>query len=502
MFVAERRTSGGELSVAPSHFPTVPLNVPLVLDLDGTLLRSDLLFESLAAAAKRNPLVLIMGLWWLFVGGRARLKAELAQYAVPDSELIPVNDEVVRLAENEALAGRSVVLATAAHELLAFRIAKRFAFISRTMASSESVNLKGRRKADALRAAYPQGYIYAGDSAADLTVWVSAKAAVTVGVNHRLAARVDALAIPIRAITLPTPGLRVFAKAIRVQQSIKNVLVFAPLFLAGRYADLSAWTAAFSAFVALALVASATYLVNDFLDLADDRRHWTKRNRPLAAGLFPLRTVFLALPVLASTGLLLASATGRGVLALVLLYAAVTLSYSVWLKRVPLLDTLIIAGLFSLRLLIGVVAIGAAISIWLFLFSTALFLSIALAKRHTELLRMKDTNREGNGGRGYRAADVPFVLSMGTGAALSSTAFLSLYLVSDGVHASFYATPQFLWVAPVAIFLWLGRIWLLSQRGELDDDPVAFAVKDRPSFLLGGAVGLSFVLAASVSLPL
>lgn len=486
---------------AASAMPEIAITAPLVLDLDGTLVRSDLLLESFTVALKRNPGMAFICLWWLVARGISHLKNQLAKIAVPDIDVIPVNTKVLAFAEAEAAAGRSVVLATAADSILATRIARRFAFISRLISSDGITNLKGSRKAASLSKLYPQGFIYAGDSAADLPVWRAASAAVTVETSARVSARVKSLGIPVHAIHREKPQWRVFVKAIRLQQWVKNTLVFAPVALAGLYADPLSWGRAGMAFTAIGLIASATYLLNDLSDIADDRRHWSKRNRPLAAGTMPITTALVTMPVFLGAGIACAAALGIGVLAVTLVYGATTLSYSLWLKRVPILDTVMLAGMFSIRLLLGVVAIGAVISPWLFVFSMALFLSISLAKRHTEVLGMQKEGILETAGRGYRAVDQPFILALGASAAVSAIAFLSLYLMDDTMRSSVYASPQFLWIAPVAILLWIGRIWLLSQRGELDDDPVAFAVRDRLSLMLGLSVTLAFALAVTVKLP-
>jgi 4-hydroxybenzoate polyprenyltransferase len=488
--------------IPASALPQVPVSAPLVLDLDGTLIRGDLLFESFAAALKQNPMMVFLCLWWLVTGGIALVKNRLARFSVPNADLIPVNDLVLAFAEGEAAAGRRIVLATAADRLLAKRIARRFPFISHVLASDGHINLKGKHKSAALVEAYPDGFIYAGDSQADLAIWRSASAAITVETPARLSAKVKALGIPVHAINSQRSFWRIFFKAIRLHQWVKNVLVFAPLALAGRYADPVAWVLAGAAFISMGLIASSTYLVNDLSDIADDRRHWSKCRRPLASGAMPIAVALGIIPLLLVAGFAMAAVVGWQALAVTAVYGAATLSYSFRLKRIPILDTMLIAGMFSLRLLLGVVAIGAVISPWLFVFSVALFLSMALAKRHTEVKRMQKRGETGMAGRGYRADDEPFILSFGTSTAAASAGFLSLYLTSLPNSAAAYGAPQFLWIAPVAITLWLGRIWLLSQRGELDDDPVVFAMRDKVSIALGLSVAMAFVLAAAVKLPL
>jgi 4-hydroxybenzoate polyprenyltransferase/phosphoserine phosphatase len=479
----------------PDEILGAALDQPLVLDLDRTLARTDMLFECLAAALARNPLVILFAIFWL-MQGKAVLKRRLAQVASLDLDGMPVNEAVVALATREAARGRTIVLATAAEELMAHRIARRFPFITRVFASNGTVNLKGAAKARLLREAFPGGFIYAGDSHADLAIWREASEIVTVGAGGATLKAARALGKPVLA--MPGAGLSgaVLRKAIRMKQWAKNALVFAPVALAGLIFDASAWGHALAAFLALSLVASATYLVNDLFDLADDRQHWTKRNRPLASGAMRIEYGLALVPLLALAGFGLAALLGAKVLAVVVLYTVVTLAYSFGIKRVAILDVAMLAGLFTLRLFLGVVAIGVVISPWLFVFSMALFLSLSIAKRHTEVVRAVLHGKTKLAGRGYVARDEPLLLAMGMGAAMSAIVLFALYLSSDAVRRAFYSAPEFLWIAPVALFLWLGRVWLKSQRGELDDDPVAFALRDGPSLALGAMLGLGFLLAA------
>jgi 4-hydroxybenzoate polyprenyltransferase len=499
LFASGSETYGDLFDAVPQSRPDqildAPLDQPLVLDLDRTLARTDLLFECLAAALARNPLVILFAVFWM-MQGKAVLKRRLAQAAALDLDRLPVNEAVVALAAREAARGRTIVLATAADELMAHRIARRFPFISRVFASDGTVNLKGAAKAWVLRQAFPGGFVYAGDSHADLAIWREASEIVAVGAEVATLKAARALGKPVLA--MPGTGLSsaVLRKAIRMKQWAKNALVFAPVPLAGLVFDVSAWGRALVAFLALSLIASATYLVNDLFDLADDRQHWTKRNRPLASGALRIEYGLVLVPVLALAGFGLAAAAGLKVLAVVALYTVVTLGYSFGLKRVAILDVTTLAGLFTLRLFLGVIAIGVAISPWLFVFSMALFLSLSIAKRHTEVVRAVLHGKTKLAGRGYVARDEPLLLAMGMGAAMSAIVLFTLYLSSDAVRHAFYSAPEFLWVAPVALFLWLGRVWLKSQRGELDDDPVAFALHDRPSLALGGVLGLGFLFAA------
>ncbi len=498
--VFQKETGGGSIlaeaerrSPARSAF-AAPLDQPLVLDLDFTLLRTDVLFESFACMLKRNPLVILLAAYWL-LRGKAVLKRKLAEFSPPATELLPANERVVALAEHEFAAGRRVVLATAADELMARRIAARFPFIGETLASNGQQNFKGEVKAAALAARFPEGFLYAGDSDEDIAVWALASESVIVDPSARLSRRVAALGKPTMRIEGAPKGLRLIVKALRLKQWAKNALIFAPVGLAGLALDPLAWERAGMAFLALGLVASATYLLNDMVDLADDRAHWTKRNRPLASGALRLDRGLRLMVELLCLGFALSILVDWKVSAVVGVYMAATLAYSFRLKRTPILDVAMLAGLFTLRLFLGVVAIGAVISPWLFVFSMALFLSLAIAKRHTEVVRMVLHNKVSIAGRGYIARDEPLLLAMGLSSAASAIVLFSLYLTAEAFRAAVYTAPNFLWATPVVLFLWLGRIWLLSQRGELDDDPVAFAIKDKTSLLLGGTLGAAFLMA-------
>lgn len=481
--------------VVPAVQLSAPLEQPLVLDLDRTLIKTDLLFEAFAAALHKNPFIIFLVCWWL-MQGKAVLKRKLAERAALDLDVIPVTPAIERLARAEAARGRTIVLATAADEMLARRIARRFTFISRVFASDGQQNLKGRTKADLLARAYPQGFIYAGDSASDMPVWAAASSVVLVPLHRGLERKVRRLGKPMLVTEDSNMSFGTALRALRIKQWAKNALVFAPVALAGMLADPHAWSQATLAFLALGLIASATYVINDLFDLSDDRRHWSKKKRPLAAGDMRIEFGLVLVPCMALAGLSLAGLAGPLVLATVLTYAAATLAYSLFLKRVPVLDVLTLASLFTLRLFLGVVAIGAVISSWLFVFSMALFLSLSVAKRHTEVVRMALNGRSKTAGRGYVARDENFLLVLGVGSALSAIVLFSLYLTAEAVRAAFYTAPQFLWLAPVVLFLWLGRVWLLSQRGELDDDPVAFALKDKVSIALAGVLVAGYGLAA------
>ena len=474
---------------------------PLVLDLDGTLLRTDLLLEAMLHYVKQQPLRLFQLLFWA-CRGIAHLKHQVALRAEIAIDLLPVNEALAGYARGAAEAGRTVVVATAANQLLARKVCARFSFLGEAIASCETINLKGARKAEALNARFPDGYVYAGDASTDLQVWKHARFGVFAGRNPRLLREMAQLTAVEADFSGRPATLAVWMRALRIHQWAKNGLIFLPLMLAGGLLDLAGWVACALGVVAMGLTASATYLINDLVDLEVDRQHWTKKNRPMASGAIGIPQAIAAAGLLLVAGLALSAAVGGlPVFGLVLLYCAATLGYSLSLKRVPLLDVTILAGLFTLRLALGAVIVDVRLSSWLAVFSMFLFLSLALAKRSTEIGR-KAASAGGAGtsgpmhGRGYVPADAPIVAALGVAAAVAGVVIMVLYLIDEAFSNALYTLPEMLWGAPVLIGLWLGRMWLLCGRGLLNDDPVAFAVRDRISVMLGAGVLASFAGAA------
>ncbi len=481
---------------ASPPIPTAgPKPVPLVIDLDGTLLRTDLLLEGAVSLLRRNLLMVLAMLLWL-PRGKAYFKRKVAERAVLDIATMPANAALLAHIEAERAAGREIVLATAADELMALKVMQAFPVFDRVVASDGVRNLKGEAKAAQLASLYPQGFDYAGNSAADLPVWARAQSLIVVEAPGGVARAARALGKPVREFPAAS-RLRALTKGLRLHQWAKNGLVFVPLVLGGRAGDPAAWGLALAAFLALGLVASASYLLNDLLDLPHDRAHWSKRERPLASGRLPLSAGIAATILGLAGGLAVAFAAGPAVLVGVLAYLALTLTYSAWLKRVPMLDALTLGGLFTLRIAVGVAAVGVAWSPWLLTFSMFLFTSLSFAKRQTELRGAAKRGRSGKlSGRGYQSADEPVVLAFGIAAGLASVVIFILYLANEAFRHAALAAPLALWAFPMVLVLFMGRVWLLAGRDELHDDPVAFAVKDRPSLALAGIAGLAFGIAA------
>jgi len=482
-------------SLEPGRGLDLDLDLPLVLDLDGTLVTVDTLHESFFLFLKRNwGAAWRTPLWTL--KGRAVVKQRLAsEVTEADVEAFPVNAELLAFSQREAERGREIVLATAADRAVAEKVVRRFPFIARVISSDGRRNLRGATKAEALAELYPQGFVYAGDSSPDLHVWRRSKGAIVASPSPRLLGRAHDATEVLATFPRRALGLNGLRRALRLHQWAKNALVFVPLALGGKLLDPHAWIAATQAFLAISLLASASYLLNDLWDLPEDRQHWTKRHRPLASGELPisLGVGLIALFGLGAFGLALAAGTECA--GMLLLYLALSLAYSFRLKREPIIDVFSLAALFTMRLALGVVVTGVAFSPWLLVFSMFIFLSLSLAKRQTEILRMVEHGKNSAAGRGYKASDAPLVLGMGVASMVATVLIMVIYLIEDAFPKGIYHQPHFLWGFAPIIFLWLSRIWLKCHRGELNDDPVAYALKDKTSLIYAAAIGCVFLAA-------
>jgi 4-hydroxybenzoate polyprenyltransferase len=467
----------------------------LVIDLDGTLVCTNMLIECALSLIKQNPLAAFQMLAWLSKG-RAHLKQELARRVPIDTAALPINAHVKAYGAGEKSRGRQVYLATAADRSIAQPIADHCGFFDGVLASDGRVNLKGERKAEALGRLFPAGFAYAGDSRADIPIWARASEIILVGASRWTRRAVEQLGKP--TYSFPTPSrLGALIACARPHQWAKNSLVFVPAILSGAINAPHVLLATALSFAALCLVASSTYIINDLWDVADDRKHWSKRHRPIASGALPMSTALIASPVGLAAGLLLAMTAAPAALGVLLVYLVLTLAYSFAVKRVPVLDVTTLAGLFTLRLVLGIVSADVFASPWLLVFSMFLFSSLCFAKRYVEIQGTASRGQAAIASRGYRAEDAPLLFSLGLGAGISSIAIMVLYIMFDAFQRTFYGNTAWLWVFPLTLFLWISRIWLLAGRGQLHDDPVAFAVGDTVSLLLGCAMFAAFLLAWS-----
>ncbi len=470
--------------------------MPLVVDLDGTLVLTDLLHESAVLAVTRAPVAALGAVPALLRGDRAALKRRLAQAGPVEAADLPLREELVSFLREEKAKGRRLVLATAADELLALPVAARVGLFDEVLASDGARNLRGEAKRCELVARYGEkGFDYAADDRSDLPVFRSARKAILVGPGVRLRAEVERAGTPVSAELPGRPvRLRTVLSAIRVRQWVKNVLVFVPL-VTGQVFDVPVLRSAVFAFFALGFLASAVYVLNDLGDLAADRRHYAKRRRPLASGDLSILAGLSLVPLLLAGSFAFALALPAGARVLLAAYLATTTLYTLSLKRKVLVDVFTLAFLYTLRVLLGGAATGVPVSPWLLAFSVFLFLSLAFAKRASELLAMKERGHDGAAGRDWFVWDSLVVQILGVASAYLSSLVLAIYIHSD-VTKRLYAHPGWLWLLVPALLYWTSRVWVLVGRGEMDEDPIVFAARDRLTWALAVATAAVLLMAA------
>ena len=465
---------------------------PLCVDLDGTLIRTDLFVESLLAAL-RTDFSLILRLSRSIASGRAALKADLAERIEVDPSLLPYNDSVLSFVREERLRGRRVVLASASHRRLVEPIAQHLGLFDAVEATEGSTNLKGERKAERLVALFGEGgFDYIGNSASDDAVWLRARRALVVG--SRKPATKHAGAGPSISFPSTSPSLRDIFDAVRLYQWVKNLLVFAVLVADHRFTDVVLWTKAGLAFLAFGFCASSVYILNDLLDLRLDRAHPRKHERPFASGRVPLAFGLGLAPVLLVAAGILATFLPPAFGVVLVVYFVTTCAYSLWLKRKMLVDVFALASLYTLRLIAGAAAVGIPPSFWLLAFSMFLFLSLAMVKRYAELVESLNKGGEVAPGRGYRVADLEVLASLGSSSGFAAALVLGLYVNSQSQMPS-YRLPEAMWLLCPLLLYWVSRLWIMTRRGWMDDDPIVFSVRDRVSRIVAVVGAIIFAIA-------
>jgi 4-hydroxybenzoate polyprenyltransferase/phosphoserine phosphatase len=474
---------------AGSTSQLAPLGLPLCIDLDGTLLRIDTLYEAAFGAVLADWRMLLQIPRWL-AAGRARLKQELSARWEFTAAQLPYNEGVLQLIEFERARGRRIVLCTAADDRIANAVAAHLGLFDDVIASDGSSNLRGERKADALcRRFGERGFVYAGNDNTDCAVWRHAEAAVVVNAPASVARAAVKLCRVAATIDDRAPRMWAALRALRPYQWVKNLFTLVPLLAAGDFANGAAWRHSLAIMAAFCATASAIYLINDLSDLAADRAHPRKRLRPFASGALSLADGLAMVPVLLLLGAWLGTASGAAEALAV--YTVLSLGYTIRLKEQPLIDVFILAALYTIRLFGGGEASGHPVSMWLLGFSSFLFLSLALVKRVSELYRLQSASQSKIERRGYAVQDLPMLQMFGCASSFASAVVLSLYVQSDtALHA--YARPSMLWgVIPLLLF-WQCRLWLSTSRGYMNDDPIVYAARDWVSWLVfAGVVGVA-----------
>ena len=468
--------------------------VPLCVDLDGTLIHSDLLLETLILLLKRNPLYGFLLPVWLR-NGKAAMKAEIAKRVSLNPAALPYNQHFLDWLRGQQQAGRQLWLCTASNHRLAEAVAGHVQIFTGVLASSDTLNLSGSAKAARLVAQFGEkAFDYCGNARVDLAIWRVNRCAVAVNCQAKLLEKVKKVSEVAGIFPKPAGLWRPMLKALRPHQWAKNVLIFVPLAAAHRLGNFESIQQAVMAFLAFGFCASSVYLLNDMLDLEVDREHPRKRRRPFASGTLSLAYGLVLIPALLLITLLLAINLPMMFGVVLAGYYLLTIAYSFGLKRIVLIDTVTLAGLYTVRIIAGATAINVPLSFWLLLFSVFLFFSLALVKRYAELDAMQRHGKLKAAGRGYRIQDLPVLHSMGSASGYLCVLVLALYINSPEIEA-LYHHPKVIWCLCVLLLYWISRVWLKTHRGEMHDDPVIFALKDKASLLLVALAGLVVALA-------
>ncbi len=484
----------------------VPLRagVPLCVDLDGTLVKSDTLVDSVLAMARQHPAAVVRIPGWIREG-KASFKQHVTTAVTLDVAHLPYNQPLLEWLRKEHGAGRAIYLATAADRRLADRVAEYLGIFAGVLASDGETNLAGGNKLAAFRAQFGESFCYIGNAKPDTELLVACESPMVANPHRSLSAGLArAKVVPALSFQDRTPATKSWLRAIRLHQWAKNTLIFVPALLAHAL-NLPTLLAATVAFLSFGLCASATYIINDLLDIEADRRHPRKRRRPFAAGDLSafagvgavvgmmIASVLLALAV---PDVFAAFASGGERLAepyrfleWLGLYTVTTLLYSFYLKRKLLLDVFVLSGLYTVRILAGSAATGVPVSAWLAGFSVFLFLSLAFVKRFSELESLRERGGNVTNGRGYFVGDLEQLRSLGTGAAYAAVVVMTLYISNPDTTLLYRHTGR-MWLMVPVLLLWLSQVWMLASRGEMHDDPVVWAITDKRSLLLGGLMGL------------
>jgi 4-hydroxybenzoate polyprenyltransferase len=489
----------GEVPVVHGAGAELRPGVALCVDLDGTLVKSDTLLDTVLVVARQRPGLLVKVPGWI-AEGKAAFKRHLTTSVDLDVEHLPYNQPLLQYLREQHGRGRAIYLATAADVGLAERVAAFLGIFAGVLASDGSgVNLAGANKLAAMRAQFGEEFCYIGNAKPDVELLAACVSPMTANPDGALLAGMKRKGTVAAAnFEDRVPAVKSWLKAIRLHQWAKNMLIFVPLLLAHQW-NPGTFGGAITAFLSFGMCASATYIINDLLDLEADRKHPRKRRRPFAAGDISAIAGVMAVVVLLVGALVLAVALPRIVIAMpgdyklwqpykflgwLGFYTVTTLAYSLYLKRKLLLDVFVLSGLYTVRILAGSAATGVPVSAWLAGFSVFFFLSLAFVKRFSELESLRERGGAVTNGRGYFVSDLEQLRALGTGAAYAAVVVMTLYINNPETKVLYRHVIR-LWLVVPVLLLWLSQVWMLASRGEMHDDPVVYAITDKRSFLLG-----------------
>ena len=474
-------------------------HIPLVIDLDGTLVFTDTLYESALQFLKKNPLGLFTLLFKL-LQGKAALKAFLAQHAPISAEHLPYNQALIEYIQQQKALGQRVILCTASNMRIAQDIASYLNVFDEVIASDANTNVIGATKAHILNQKLgKENYIYAGNSKDDIPVWQNAKHAILVNTPKDVAQKAEQHGNVILHFKRQSQHLKTWSKALRLHQWLKNILLFIPLIAAHHLKFIDAWQHLLLAFFAFGCCASSVYITNDLLDLENDRQHPKKCKRPFASGDLPITHGLLASALLLLLGFKIALLVNASFLKILLAYYGLTSLYSFQLKRIALMDCLLLAMLYTIRIIAGGVATQTTITFWLLASAFFLFYSLALIKRFAELQILAQKGQQHTQGRDYHLDDKSLIHSLGISSGLGSVIIFALYLNSPNVF-NLYKQPEIAWASIPVLLYWISWMWQQTHRGHMDDDPLIFAIKHKTS-LCTGLVFTGLLALATTGLP-
>ena len=470
----------------------------LAVDLDGSLANTDLLHESLIKAFYATPWIIFLLPFWL-LKGKTKLKQELAVRSELNVDSLPYNQDLIEYLEQEKHKGREIILCTGSWHTLAEQVCEKFSFFSGFYGSDENGNLTGSNKAKLLLETYGEkNFSYVGNEKKDLKIWEHADSAVVISKSDSLSKLAEKACPVEKTILREKTSLKIVNKQIRIHQWVKNLLVFVPLVTSHQTTDMSLLFSVLLGFFAYSFCASATYILNDLSDLESDRKHHKKCFRPLACGALSITQGLVISAILLIASIIISLFLPPWFLLTLVLYIVITLSYSFKLKRLQTIDITILASLYTLRIISGAAAINILPSFWLLAFSMFVFLCLAIIKRLSEIYKSKD-KQEGDfklSGRGYYISDFPILMSLASTSGILSVLVFAMYINSPEV-AALYAEPYALWLICPLFGYWIIRIVIMASRGQIDEDPIVFAIKDRRSWVTGFII-LLIIFASSI----
>ncbi|MBS1538913.1 MAG: UbiA family prenyltransferase [Bacteroidetes bacterium] len=458
--------------------------IPLVVDLDGTLIATDCLWESLLILLKEKPIYLLYLPWWIFKG-KFYFKKRVTDCTYLNISVLPYRQHILDYIQVARLNNRQIILATATDMRIAKRIGE-YSGIFVDIIATETNNLSGKIKLQKIKELHPlDEFDYIGNSNADLPIWKESRRAIIASSSKSLIDKVRTIHPDVEVLPENSDSrVTTFFKTIRVHQWIKNLLLFVPLFLAHRLSETDTLFKTFIAFISFSLCASSVYILNDLFDLESDRQHPHKKNRPFASGIQQIPTGILLVPLFIIISSIIAwVGVSLDFVFVLWAYLFITTVYSFRLKKVVIVDVLLLAGLYSFRLYAGSVAGSVFLSPWLVAFAIFFFLSLAFVKRYSELLLIFSVNNSQATGRGYYSSDSEIVKTVGMSCGLISVLVFALYMNSREV-TKLYHHPQLLWLIGICLLYWIIRVWLIAHRGEMHDDPIIFSIKDKASYLI------------------